>query len=104
VYDRDRHPHRWSDAMRNYWQQRRQEYVRTNKNATAAVTTEQWGAFRNRNRAMPVRVRGGGDDNSNAQRVRVQRQRVVQSVTDDGDSTVQNERRRGGGRWRVKHD
>jgi len=101
VYDQNRQPHRWSREMQQYWGQRARDYFRTQKGTTttAAVTTQQWGDFHNRDRqGTGVRTR-----NSNNERVRFQRQ-PSQSVADDNEPAVQREHRRGGGRWKTKDD
>ena len=106
VYDQNRQPHRWSQEMQQYWGRRAADYFRTHKGATttAAVTTENWGDFNNRNRqGTAVRVRGGNDERVRFQHQRAERAQRVQSAADDNQPTVQHQNRRGG-RWKSKDD
>jgi len=46
VYDVYRHPHRWTDAQRRYWTQRRDHAVSTGTTAKPVVVRDNWDDFR----------------------------------------------------------
>jgi hypothetical protein len=55
VYDRNRRPHRWSDAQRRYWE--RQRGIATSSGGVSRVI-ENWADFQNGQSSATVRQRG----------------------------------------------
>ena len=89
VYDRNRRPHRWTDAQRRYWEQQRG--VATSSGGVSRVI-ENWADFQNGQSSATVRQRGVD------RRQRIIRERPVASSPQvrterRAETSVQQERR-----------
>ena len=90
VYDRNRRPHRWTDAQRRYWE--RQRGVATSSGGVSRVI-ENWADFQN----------GPQSANTNVRQRRVERQRIIRErpvasssqvrTEQQGETSVRQERR-----------
>jgi hypothetical protein len=94
VYDRYRRPHRWSDAQRRYWSQRRDQASRSSNDGRHVVIRENWNDFsRTRPAVRPSRAVRSVDRPARVERsarpVRVERSVRPQSVE---RSVVRSER------------
>ena len=99
VYDQYRRPYRWTDAQRNYWEQRRVRFngTRRDRNQATVVTQQQWGDFNRPAETRTIRVR----NNVNNDRIRVRSVQRESATTDDDNGRGQ---RRHGNRNRTKND
>jgi len=105
VYDIYRQPHRWTDAQRRYWSDRREHAVSSSTTSQPVVIRENWNDFpRNRLAVRPTHVNRHDDRTVRVQRssnpVKVERavrpERVERSVARTeraSKATVREERR-----------
>jgi len=104
VYDAYRRPHRWTDAQRRYWTERRERALSSSNEDQRVVIRENWNDFsRNRPAVRSTRVNRNDDQTARIERssrpVRVERsvrpgrvERIVRSDT-RSNATAREQRR-----------